>query len=155
MPRQKLPIGTCKCQGSGIKCQVSSVRCHELKTQVKFMEKKGYKKLKVYDEAHKLVKSVYKITEQFPKSEIFGLISQMRRAAVSVAANIIEGHTRPSKKDFSHFLSIANGSLAELEYYLELSLELNYIHQKQYDEINIQRILVGSLLGGFIKFLKT
>lgn len=121
----------------------------------KSMEKKGYKKLKVYDEAHKLVKSVYKITEQFPKSEIFGLISQMRRAAVSVAANIIEGHTRPSKKDFSHFLSIANGSLAELEYYLELSLELNYIHQKQYDEINIQRILVGSLLGGFIKFLKT
>lgn len=80
---------------------------------------KGYKKLNVYQEAHALVLDIYSVTGKLPRSEIFGLISQMRRAVVSVVSNILEGQTRASKKDFRHFLSIANGSLVELEYYIE------------------------------------
>lgn len=118
------------------------------------MEIKGYQKLKVYQEAHKLVKDIYFLTENFPKSEMFGLISQMRRAAVSVVANIIEGHARASKKEFKQFLSIANGSLVELEYYLELSTDLNYINKSQYEKVDEQRTLVGSLLGGFLRYFR-
>lgn len=114
---------------------------------------KGYKKLKVYQEAHKLVKMIYEITEKFPNSELFGLTSQMRRAAVSVVANIIEGQARSGKKELKKFLFIANGSLVELEYYLELSLDLRYISKDKYEEAESQRKLIGSLLGGFIKYL--
>ncbi len=69
-------------------------------------DNKGYKKLKVYREAHKLALDVYSITAKFPKSEIFGLVSQMRRAAVSVVANILEGQARATRKEFKQFLSI-------------------------------------------------
>ena len=116
---------------------------------------KGYKKLKVYTEANKLVILVYRATDKFPKTELFGLISQMRRAAVSVVANVLEGHARKSKKEFRQFLSIANGSLVEVEYYIELSLELGYISNDLFNEMESQRELVGALLGGFIKHLDT
>jgi four helix bundle protein len=119
------------------------------------MSNKGYKKLKVYQEAHKLVLDVYLITKKFPKAEIFGLISQMRRTAISVVANILEGQARLSKKEFRHFLSVANGSLVELEYYFELALNLGYITKDEYEKLENQRILVGSLLGGFIRYLKS
>ncbi|MEK7624409.1 MAG: four helix bundle protein [Patescibacteria group bacterium] len=115
---------------------------------------KGYKRLKVYQEAHKLVKEIYIITEKFPKSELFGLISQMRRCVVSIVANILEGQARSGLKEFRQFLYIANGSLVELEYYLELSSDLKYITKEQYEKMENQRIIVGSLLGGFIKYLK-
>jgi len=115
---------------------------------------KGYKKLKVFQEAHNLVKEVYSVTERFPKSELFGLISQMRRSVVSVPANIIEGQARISKKEFKNFLSIANGSLVELEYYLELALDLHYLDKIQYENIEKQRLITGQLLGGLIRHLK-
>ena len=118
------------------------------------MTDKGYKKLRVYGEAHALVKLIYQATDVFPKSETFGLMSQMRRSAVSVPANIIEGQARSSKKEFRHFLSIANGSLTELEYYIELSFDLNYIDRKNYEFLNKQQHAVGMLLGGLIKSLK-
>lgn len=115
------------------------------------MENKGYKKLRVYEEAHKLVKGVYLVTEKFPKSELFGLVSQIRRAAVSVVANILEGQARSSRKEFRQFLNIANGSLVELEYYLELTLDLKYLSEEKYLELENQRHSVGLLLGGLIK----
>ena len=115
---------------------------------------KGYKKLKVFEEAHKLAKEIYLITNKFPKIETFGLISQMRRSAVSVPANIIEGQARKGKKEFGHFLSIANGSLVELEYYLELSLDLGYINENEYKNLENQRMITGSLLGGLLRHLR-
>lgn len=115
---------------------------------------KGYKKLRVYSETHKLVLEVYQITDNFPKSELFGLISQMRRAVVSIVANIIEGQARSGKKEFLKFLSIANGSLAELEYYFELVRDLGYITEAQYKTLEVQRYVVGSLLGGLMKHLR-
>lgn len=115
---------------------------------------KGYKQLRVYQEAHKFVLLVYRLSEAFPRSEVFGLTSQMRRAAVSVVANIVEGHARAGKQERKQFLYIANGSLVEVEYYLELTLALQYISEAQHKEADVQRRLVGALLGGFINHLK-
>lgn len=117
-------------------------------------EKKGYKKLKVWEEAHKLVLLVYKVTEQFPKAELFSLTPQIRRAVVSITANIVEGHVKHSKKEFLHHLDFANGSLVEVEYYFELSRDLGYITDKQYRELEQQRTIVGNLLHGLIRSLK-
>jgi four helix bundle protein len=77
---------------------------------------KGFRKLLVWQKAHQLVMLVYKFTENFPKSELFGLTSQIRRAVVSVTANIAEGYAAGGKGQFSRFLNIAQGSLAEVEY---------------------------------------
>lgn len=82
------------------------------------MEKKiihGYKDLVVWQKAVKLIVEIYVLTENFPKEEIYGLTSQMRRASVSIASNIAEGRMRGTKKDFTQFLRIAFGSGAELE----------------------------------------
>jgi four helix bundle protein len=115
---------------------------------------KGYHNLQVYREAHALVKMVYAATERFPKHEIFGLISQMRRAAVSVVANILEGHARKGKRELHRFLDIANGSLIELEYYIELSTDLKYLSLQEHEELEKQRVIVGSLLGGLLRYSK-
>lgn len=111
---------------------------------------RGYKKLKVYEEGHKLVKLVYRIIEKFPRSEQFGLTSQMKRAAVSVVANVVEGYVRGSR-EFKQFLIMANGSLAELEYYIDLSLDLGYINREEHGELVDQKVKTGLLLGGLIK----
>lgn len=117
-------------------------------------DNKGYKKLKVWEEAHKLVLLIYKTTEKFPKEELFGLTPQIRRAVVSIASNIVEGHVKHSKKEFLHHLDFANGSLVEIEYYFELSRDLDYITEKQYQDLEQQRTLVGNLLHGLIRSLK-
>jgi len=115
------------------------------------MSDKAYHKLFVWQKAHNFVKEIYKITDDFPKRELFGLTSQLRRAAVSVPANIVEGHTRTSRKDFLRYLNIALGSLTECEYYLELTLELNFIREEDYLKIENLRKEVGYLLVKFIK----
>ncbi|MBI4085678.1 MAG: four helix bundle protein [Candidatus Liptonbacteria bacterium] len=114
----------------------------------------GYKKLNVYQKANGLVLVVYKTTSTFPKEELFGLISQMRRCAVSVPANIVEGYGRRTKKDKLQFLYIARGSLNELEYYIELVLQLGYIAKSEYEELTVLRSEVGRLLFGFIRLFE-
>lgn len=114
----------------------------------------GYKKLHVWQEAYQLVLLIYKITKNFPKDETFALTSQFRRAAVSIAANIVEGQARASKKEFLQFLFISNGSLVEVEYYLELSKDLGYISEKELFLLDQKRTVVGKLLYGLIKSLK-
>lgn len=86
-----------------------------------------FKKLLVWQRSHKLVLIIYNASVGFPKFELFGLTSQLRRAAVSVPTNIAEGSKRQSQSDFSRFLNIAEGSLAEVEYLLMLSRDLSYI----------------------------
>jgi four helix bundle protein len=110
-----------------------------------------YKNLALYAEAHELVLAVYRKTQAFPKSELFGLVSQMRRCVVSVVANFVEGYGRRTRKDTLQFLYIARGSLNELEYYLDLSLELGYLTESDYEELICRRAVVGKLLSGFIK----
>lgn len=86
----------------------------------------GFRKLIVYQKAKELVIVIYKLTEKWPKGEIYGLICQIRRASISVAANIAEGYTRSGTKEFSRFLDIALGSLVECEVFLEIAHELEY-----------------------------
>lgn len=114
----------------------------------------GYKRLIVWDRAHGLVKNIYETTKNFPKNELFGLTSQMRRCAVSVPANIVEGYSRRSVKEKLNFYSISRASLAELEYYIDLSLELNYINNDDHAVLTNSRAEVGKLLNGFIKSFK-
>lgn len=91
------------------------------------MEKtKSFEDLLVWKKAHEFVLLVYKITDNFPRHEIFGLTSQFRRAAVSIAANIAEGYKKKDYKNKLHFLNIAHASLEECRYYVILSKDLNY-----------------------------
>lgn len=89
---------------------------------------KGFRKLLVSQKAHQLVLQVYKHTEKFPRNETFGLTAQMRRAIVSVPANIAEGYAAGGKGQFGRYLDIAQGSLAEVEYYLLNSCAGSNVH---------------------------
>ena len=90
------------------------------------MEDKNFRSLKVWQLGMQIVEEAYRLSRQFPKSETYGLCSQLQRAAVSVPANIAEGHAMGSSKGFLRFLAIAQGSLAELETHLLLAERLKY-----------------------------
>jgi four helix bundle protein len=94
---------------------------------------KSYQDLEVWQKAMDLVVICYQMTKRFPKSEIYGLASQLQRAAVSVLANIAEGRQRQSSKEFLHHLSIAYGSLAEVETHAQIAGRLSYINEDQID----------------------
>ena len=114
---------------------------------------KGFRKLIVWQRAHQLVLQVYKFTEKFPKHEMFGLTSQIRRAMVSVPANIAEGYAAGGKGQFGRYLDIAQGSLAEVEYYLILAQDLTYLTQPQYEQAESVRAETGFLLHRLIESL--
>jgi len=114
----------------------------------------NFKKLHVWLKAHQLVLSVYKITENYPKVEIFCLVSQMRRAAISVPANIAEGSKRKSIKDRKHFLIIAETSLEELKYYFLLSYELGYLDKTKGCDLTDKAREIGKMINGFSKSIK-
>ena len=119
------------------------------------MEKKGYKDLTVWQKSMNLVVCVYEITEKLPKSEIYGIISQMQRSAVSIPSNIAEGSRRGTKKDFLHFLIIAFGSGSELETQIEIIKRLNYGKGLDFSKIDLLLEEVMKMLNVFIKKLKT
>jgi len=110
--------------------------------------------LEVWKIAHQLTLEVYKITAVFPKSEQFGLTSQIRRSVASVPTNIIEGQARQYKKEFIQFLYIAKGSLEETNYHLFLAKDLNYISEKEYSELFGLCTRVKMMLYKLIKSLK-
>jgi four helix bundle protein len=97
-----------------------------------------HKRFVAWQECHKLVLAVYKATESFPKHEMYGLTSQLRHAAFSAAANIVEGASRKGRNEFRHFLDIALGSLAEVEYGFEVALALSYIKPDAYATLESQ-----------------
>jgi len=115
---------------------------------------KGYRRLIVWQRADELAFQVYVISKTFPREELFSLVSQMRRAAISVPANIVEGYSRFNKKEKIQFYNIAKGSLTELEYYLDFSFRLGYLNKDQYNLLIKLRNEVGKLLNGFIKSTK-
>jgi four helix bundle protein len=115
---------------------------------------KSYRDLQVWRLAINLSTEVYATTSSFPKNEIFGLCSQLQRAAVSVASNIAEGHARESTKEYLRFISIALGSLAELETQFIISNNLNYINQVNLDGILEKTSEIGRMLRGLQKSLK-
>ena len=95
----------------------------------------GYEKLEVAKLSRQIIKEVYVLTENFPKEEMYGLTSQIRRASISILLNIAEGSNKKSKKEFNHFTRISIGSLVELDCAIKLAIELNYLKQDQYNEI--------------------
>lgn len=111
---------------------------------------KNFTDLKVWQEAHKLAIIIYKITDNFPDREKFGLISQLRRAAVSVTSNIAEGFSRFSPKEKLQFYSIAHGSLTEIENQIILARDLEFINLELFPEIQKQLLYVHKLINSFI-----
>ncbi len=109
---------------------------------------KSYRDLQIWQKAVDLAVHVYQITETFPKSEVYGLANQMRRAAVSVASNIAEGHSR-SQAELSHFLSIARGSLAELETQIEIAKRIDYLSPTQNTQLLDETDILGRQINVF------
>lgn len=115
---------------------------------------KTYKQLIVWQKAIELVVLVYKLTEKFPKSELFGITSQIRRAAVAIAANIAEGQQRNHRLEFIQFLGIAYGSAAEVETYLEIIRKLNYADEKEIKKTEEMLTEILKMLNTLISVLK-
>ncbi|MBN1687546.1 MAG: four helix bundle protein [Candidatus Omnitrophica bacterium] len=97
--------------------------------------------------------ATYKYTKDFPQREQYGIVSQMRRSSISVSANIAEGYERQHRKEYVQYLTIARGSLGELETYLLFSRDLGYFNSREFEELNQKRQEVGKLLNGLIKSL--
>ena len=102
----------------------------------------------------KLILKVYQATKSFPREEQFGLTSQMRRAAVSAASNIVEGCSRSSEKDFLRFLEISHGSLRELNYQLSLSYGLGYLPENEYKTLESLSNEACKTMAGLIKRIR-
>ena len=114
----------------------------------------GVRKIKAWQLADRLVIQVYRATKSFPREEIYGLTSQMRRCAVSVPANIVEGSLRKNLKEYAQFLYIAMGSLGELEYYIHLTKELRYLTEEQHKTLDPLREETGKTLFGLIRWVE-
>ena len=107
---------------------------------------KGFRNLKVWIKSHQLTLDIYKSTQQFPKEELFGLVSQLRRASASIPTNIAEGSGRKSEKEFIQFLSIALGSANEVDYLIELSKDLGFISQEIWTQLDQEINEIQSML---------
>jgi four helix bundle protein len=116
-------------------------------------KKEGFRRLIVWQRAYELTLAIYKHTKNFPKSEQYGLTPQIRRVAVSIPANISEGYERRSRKEYLQFLGIAKGSMGEVETYLLLARDLDYLDNEVYEILETQRQEIGRLLKGLIKSL--
>ena len=115
---------------------------------------KSYRDLEVWKKSMRLAKRIYQITQRFPSEERFGLTNQLRRAAVSVPSNLAEGHARFGPGEFSRFLSITMGSVAELETQILLSNDLGYINSEIKQELMNELDAVGRMLRGLAKSIE-
>lgn len=112
---------------------------------------KSFTDLITWQKAHQLVLSIYRVTLSFPKEEIYSLVDQMRRCAISITSNIAEGFSRKSYKEKVQFYSIALGSSTELQNQLLISKDIGYISKEKFHEIAIQTVEVNKLINGLIK----
>ncbi len=113
----------------------------------------GYRELKVWQQGMEITREIYKLTAGFPKDELYGLTSQIRRCAVSIPSNIAEGHSRDSQREVARFVSIAKGSLAELETQLLIAKELEYGEASSIDSLLTLAALEGRMLTGLRRSL--
>lgn len=116
--------------------------------------RKGYKTLEAFSYANRLAHLVYDLSDSFPRQETFGLISQLRRAVLSVPANIVEGYAYATGKQKRNFYQIAFASLAEVEYYLEFALERRYLDKSGFEKAELVRLKTGRCLYGLIRSTK-
>jgi len=111
----------------------------------------SFRDLRVWQLAMDLVELVHRLTRSFPRNEIYGLTSQVRRASVSVPSNIAEGYGRGSRREYLQFLYIAQGSLKELETQTILAHQLNYVTANQADRILLESEVLGKMLGSLVR----
>ncbi|HEY7268206.1 MAG TPA: four helix bundle protein, partial [Dehalococcoidia bacterium] len=109
----------------------------------------------VWQKAHRLALAIYEVTKDFPRDEIYGLTSQMRRCASSIPANVAEGCGTSSRADFARFLQMAMSSASELEYHLLLGRDLNYLDREAYQGLNAAVIEIKRMLPPFIGKLRS
>jgi four helix bundle protein len=114
----------------------------------------GFQDLDVWRAAHELTLASYKLSGDFPKSEVYGMASQLRRAAASVPSNIAEGWGRRSTKEYLRYLSIAHGSLQETRYFLLLAKDLSYCSSERQQELEMLVNRIGAMLAGLERSLK-
>ena len=114
-------------------------------------EKKGYKNVVAWQQADKLAFEIYIVTKNFPEYEKFGITSQLRRAALSIPTNIVEGHGRQGEKEFKYFVNISLGSLAEVDYLIDFSLKLKNLYRDNHKKLQKLRDVCGKLLWKFYK----
>ena len=107
---------------------------------------RDFHKLGIWQRSHQLTLDVYKVSKSFPKDELFGLTSQIRRAASSIPTNIAEGCGRASNKDYAHFLQIAIGSASEVEYELLLAHDLEYINEEAFNTLTSETIAIRKMI---------
>jgi four helix bundle protein len=115
---------------------------------------RSYRDLVVWQKAVEFVTEIYRLTYTFPKEEMFGLMSQMRRAAVSIPSNIAEGHGRLSRKEYIYLLGNARGSLAELETQVIIAVNLGYLDEGMMDRLLEQAGELGRILNGLLASLR-
>jgi four helix bundle protein len=116
---------------------------------------RDHTKLRAFVLADEMAVLTYKITKDFPKGEMYGLTSQMRRSGVSVASNIVEGCARGSQAEYLRFLEIAFGSLRELHYQYTLARRLGYIEESEINEYGLKIIETEKVLGALIRVLRS
>jgi len=115
---------------------------------------KRHSDLIAWQKAMELVEAVYKMTKAFPKEELYGLTSQLRRSVVSVPSNLAEGHSRSGSREFMHRVSIAHGSLSEVETQIEIAFRLKYIDAAQRDQIFKMSAETGRIINGLFHSLE-
>jgi four helix bundle protein len=115
---------------------------------------KDFKKQRVWEKSHQLTLAVYKASEKFPREELFGLTSQIRRASASIPANIAEGCGRDTEAELARFLQIARGSASELEYHLLLARDLDLLPASEYEQLTEQLEEVQRMIATYIKKLR-
>lgn len=115
---------------------------------------RDFANLQIWHKAHNFTLGIYKITDKFPKQELFGIVSQLRRCASSIAANIAEGCCRNGDKEFAQFLQVAMGSASESKYFLILSKDLGYIDEESFNSFTNQIDEILKMISVFINKLR-
>ncbi|MDA0578406.1 MAG: four helix bundle protein [Verrucomicrobia bacterium] len=116
---------------------------------------RDYRKIVAWQRGHALALRIYRITQEFPRNEQFGITSQLRRAASSVPANIVEGSARDTQPDYLRFLIVARASLKEVEYFLLLARDLGYMPTPEYDETGQEINKAFAAISGLIKAVRS
>ncbi|PJE50776.1 MAG: four helix bundle protein [Candidatus Yanofskybacteria bacterium CG10_big_fil_rev_8_21_14_0_10_36_16] len=115
---------------------------------------KSFTDLKVWQEGHNLVLGIYKVSKEFPREELFGLTSQLRRAVVSVTSNIAEGFSRNSYKEKVNFYYMSLGSLSEVQNQLLIARDIKYLKNNDFNKLAGQSVIISKLMNGLINKIK-
>jgi four helix bundle protein len=116
---------------------------------------RNYRELEVWEKSHKLTLELYRMSRAFPKEELYGLTSQMRRAAVSIGANLAEGCGRRTSPELARFVRIAMGSASELDYHLLLCLDFSFITSEQYERAAKEPTRIRKMLSGLLASIES